>query len=485
VSLRRLFSILAIASGISIGEAVAQTEAADYARIGYAGFISTVASDYQCVGINPANLGFIPSTEIFDLSTPMQPGVEIKRRNFAFTVAEGGVSLHSDALDRSGLLDMITQTSSGSFSAEDKRNAARSFIDKGVRFNIDMIVFAASAQSQEYGGVAFTWRERIGGTYLFNESASRLAFEGRYFDYFDSSYVTFNGDTVGVSTDPKNYSELFDGTRLSTVWFRELGLSYGYRVRDGEDLDLYLGFGAKYLLGYAYVDAFVENGALKAASSLSPFFGISYGKVTSPSLLPGNDFEPVGRGWSIDLGATLTYEKWSFALSIIDLGRMTWDGNVFTAKDTILNGVSSTGFESFNIFEEAPKITGDGNFFKWEGLAAASSDLPARLRLGISHVYDKHWSFGIDAVFPVNEASGALGEPIATAGADYRPNTWFRVGFGLGGGGNMGAFLPVSVLFSLFDNRWELGLSSRDVITYVIGDRPILSAVIGVARVRI
>ena len=465
--------------------AFAQTEAADFARIGYAGYISAVVSDYQCVGVNPANLGFIPTSEIFDLSTPMAAGVEIRRRNFAFTVLEGGVSLHSDALNREGLLEMITQTSEGSFSEEDKRAAAESFIDKGVRFNIDVIVLGASAQTQQYGGFAFTWRERIGGTYLFNESASRLAFEGRYFDYFDSSYVNFDGDTVGVSTDPKFYSELFDGTRLSTLWFRELGLSYGYRVADGDHVDLYLGIGAKYLMGYAYVDAFVENGSLQARSSLSPFFGISYGKVTSPSLLSGTDFVPVGSGWSIDLGATVTYDAWSFSFSVVDIGRMNWDGNVFVAKDTVLNGLTSTGFESFNIFEEAPKITGEGNFFKWEGLNATSSDLPLRIRLGTAWDINKYWNVGADLIYPMNQASGSLGEPIFSVGADYRPLTWFRFGFGLGGGGNMGVFLPFSFLFSLFDNTWELGISSRDAITYVFTDRPILSGVVGVARIRL
>ena len=476
-------TLVAVLSGFCLA-VQAQTEASDFSRIGFAGFMTTTVSDYQCVGINPANLGFQPQPEIFDLSTPMEPGVEIRKRPLAISLLEGGVTLHSDALDRSGLLDMITQTSSGSFSEEDKRVAAEAFIDNAVRFSADFITIGASYQSDTWGGIAATMRERIAGTYLFNEAASRLAFEGRYFDYFDSIAVTANGDTVGLSTDPKTYSELFDGTRLSTVWFREIGLSYGLKIATIKEVDVYVGIAGKYLMGFAYIDATVSGGALQARSSLTPAFGISYGKATTPSFRPGTDFEPVGIGWSMDVGFTLNYEDFAFSASVVDLGKIIWDGNVFVAKDTILNGMSSTGFDSYNFFEESSQITGDGNYFRWEGLQEAESDIPSRVRIGGSYNYNTHWRFGFDAIFPVNEAAGASGEPLVSVGADWRPLPWLRAGFGMGGGGNMGFFMPVSVLFAVLDGTWELGLASRDVVTYVISDRPVLSLVMGVARIR-
>ena len=39
-------------------------------------------------------------------------------------------------------------------------------------------------------------------------------------------------------------------------------------------------------------------------------------------------------------------------------------------------------------------------------------------------------------------------------------------------------------MFSLLDNHWEIGVSSRDLITFVISDRPIVSAVLGTMRWR-
>lgn len=462
----------------------AQTEASDFARIGFAAFLTPVVSDYQCVGINPANLGFVPKTDVFVLASPLGSGVERVRRPWSFTVAEGGGTAHSDALTRSGLMNALFNNGSIEFTLADKRRAAADFAGKGIRFSVDFFSFAASLQTNDFGGLALTARERAMGTFRFNEAAAALAFEGRYYSYFDSLSTNFRGDTIGFATNPKPFSVLFNDTRLAMSWFRELGISYGIGIYKTEELDVFVGAGLKYLLGYAYLDAFVSDGHLRAYSALSPFFGISYGKATTPSFIPGKAFQSIGDGWGLDIGATVRVGKFTFAASVVDLGALRYDGNVFAAKDTILNGMSSTGFNSYNIFEEAPKITGDGNYFKWDGLETATSELPSRLRIGISSAHTYRWRFGIDVVAPLNQAAGSLGEAIVSLGADWRPTLWLRVGGGIGGGGNMGVFIPVSVFFSVVGGFWEFGISSRDIITFVAIDRPIVSLTIGLARIR-
>lgn len=464
----------------------AQTEAADYSRIGHAAFLTSVAGDYQCVGINPANLGFLPRTDIYVLGSPLGGGVERRKRAWSFTIGEGGFTAHSDALARGDLWDALFQNTGKQFTRADQLRAAEAFADNGVRFSVDVLSLGAAYQSDHYGGIAVTIRERIAGTFVFNDAASKLAFQGRYFDYFDSVGVNFAGDTVGYARSPQRYSQLFGGTRLGMTWYRELGLSYGLQLLDMHAFKLYGGASFKYLTGYAYLDAEIRNGQLVAKSALSPLFGINYGKATSPSLLPGNAFDAVGDGWGLDLGLTAEIgEHLAVSASVIDLGAMRWDGNVFLAKDTILNGMSSEGFASYNIFEEAPKITGEGKFFKWDGLESATSELASRLRIGVAWFHTYKWRFGADAIFPLNRAAGSLGEPIISAGADWRPYIWLRLGTGIGGGGNMGMFIPVSVMFSVFDGMLEFGLSSRDLVTLVTTQRPVLSLAFGVARVRL
>ncbi|NQW29553.1 MAG: hypothetical protein HQ472_03465 [Ignavibacteria bacterium] len=464
--------------------AKAQTEASDFSRIGHAAFFTANVTDYQCVGINPANLGFEPTKDIYRLSTPVLWGIERSRRPLAFTFAEGGASIHSDALPKSGLVDMLLQTNSIKFTNADKIEAAKAFADKGIRFSFDVITAAVSYQTDDFGGLALTVRERISGSFRFNESASNLAFQGRHFDYFDSLALDWKGDTVGFATQPQKFSELFDGTRLSMLWFREVGLSYGVTVIESDDFSIQVGATGKYLMGYAYLDAYTSEKALVAKSALSPVFGISYGTATTPSFIPGTDFQSVGSGFGFDLGVTVSLENWAFSASVIDMGAIHWTGNVFLAKDTILNGLSSTGFDSYNIFVEAPKITGDGNYFKWDGLQTATSELPTRIRMGTAYRYSSKWKFGADAVIPLNSSSGALGQAIVTAGAEYRPLKWLTIGSGIGGGGNMGMFMPLSIGFSILDGIWEMGISSRDILLFVTDTQPVLGFTLGFMRFR-
>ena len=198
----------------------AQSESSDFARIGHAAFLSTTATDYQCVGVNPANLGFVPETEIFTLAEPLGSGVSRRRKDWAFTMLEGGASVHSNAISKDGLLDVILQQGGVKFTPEQKVAAANAFSGNGIRFNADVILIGLSVQTQWAGGIAFTVRERGSGNFVLNNEAASVIFEGRQAAYFDSLAVNWRGDTVGFAKRPKRYSELFNGTTLSMVWYR-------------------------------------------------------------------------------------------------------------------------------------------------------------------------------------------------------------------------------------------------------------------------
>ncbi|MBU3742066.1 MAG: hypothetical protein FGM24_07240 [Candidatus Kapabacteria bacterium] len=471
--------------GVVVMDVAAQTESMDYGRIGFAAVITPLVTDYQCVGINPANLGFQPVTEVYKLSTPLTTGITRKRRSWSIGIGEAAFSVNSDALARPDLLDALTQTTSTTFSRQDQLKAAEAFANKGLRFSVEGLGLGLAYQSQWWGGIALTVREKVSGSFMFNESAAKLAFQGRYFEYFDSVGVNWRGDSVGYARNPQRFSTLFNGTRLGMNWYREFALSYGVRLVKSEGVDVYVGASAKYLTGYAFLDAEVRSGALVARSALSPLFDIDYGNAITPSRIEGNAFVPVGQGFGFDVGLTVRAgEKLTVAASVVDIGYIRWDGNVFQAKDTILNGLSSEGFASYNIFEEAPKITGEGKFFIWEGLLDVIVDLPTRTRVGIAWQHNKHWRFGLDAVVPGNAVAGALGQPIVSTGVDYRPLSWLRLGTGIGNGGNMGTFIPISISFSLFGGLLETGLASRDIVTFFTTQRPVVSAVIGVVRAR-
>jgi hypothetical protein len=150
----------------------------------------------------------------------------------------------------------------------------------------------------------------------------------------------------------------------------------------------------------------------------------------------------------------------------------------------VLNGLSSTGFNNYNIFNEAQLITGDGGFFKWGGLQTAATELPTRAKFGASYFVNYRTRIGVDVIASINRSAGSLEQPLVSAGIDYRPLTWIKLGGGVGWGGAMGVFVPVSVMFSFFGGTWELGVSSRDVVTYLAAKQPVMSLAIGVMRLR-
>ncbi|MBL7997490.1 MAG: hypothetical protein JNL32_02515 [Candidatus Kapabacteria bacterium] len=461
----------------------------DYSRLGQAAIGTTTATDYQAIGMNPANLGFIPTEVIYKQSSPMEAGISRRKRNWSVSVGEFGAAVHSNAMGSSDLLGAIFSFNEQQFSLQEKYEAARKFAGKSVYMNADAIILGVSYQSDAYGGFAFTIRDRVSGEFTFNSAAANLAFLGRNFNYFDSSYtLPWNGQIVGVSRQPQRFSQLFDSTRLSMSWTREFNLGYGRRVFNGQSNKLYLGITFRYILGYAYLDSYTDPNTktLEGYSSITPLFNINYGKATSPSTVPGTGMIPVGHGLGADFG--LTYHigpKWRVGASLLDVGKMYWTGNVYRAQDTILNGMSSTGFNSYNIFLEAQKITGDGGYFKWEGMTSIESSLPTRLRMGVSYSVGMLRDVGLDMIFPMTDGrTPNINTVLVSVGSNYQIVPWLYASGGMTFGGTMGYNIPLGVMFSIFDGFWEMGISTRDILTFLFEKNPTASLTAGVCRLR-
>lgn len=473
--------------GCAIPTIWAQTEMNDYSRVGQVAIGTTTASDYEAIGINPANLGFIPETIEFEESSPEQLGIYRRKRFWSVSFGEGGAAVHSNAMGSSDLLDALFSFNARQFSLKEKREAASKFSGKGVFLNADATIFGMAYQSERYGGFAFSVRERVSAEFTFNYTAAQLAFLGRNYTYFDSMYTRWDGAIVGFSKDPKLYSQLFDSTRISMSWTREYNLSYGKRIFNNKGNQLFLGISARYIQGYAYLNSYIdENKNLVAYSSITPLFQINYGKAVSPSTISGTGMRPVGEGFGIDVGMTMFFANtWRVGISLIDVGKMYWNGNVYQAEDYILNGMSSTGFNSYNLFTEAQKITGDGGYFKWSGLYSVQSWLPTRVRMGVSRSIGLLRDVGIDIIMPVTDKVPAnLNAALVSVGCNYQVKPWMYVNGGMTFGGSMGYNMPLGVMFSIFDGFWEMGVSSRDVLTYFIEKNPTVSLTVGICRLR-
>ena len=107
--------------------AVAQTEVSDYGRVGQAALGTTLVTDYQSIGVNPANLGFVLEPFYFVESSPAGVGVERVTRRFAMSIGEAGAAIHSNAMPTGALITAVSTFGGTSFSASEKAQAARRF----------------------------------------------------------------------------------------------------------------------------------------------------------------------------------------------------------------------------------------------------------------------------------------------------------------------------------------------------------------------
>jgi hypothetical protein len=463
-----------------------QTEMMDLGRVGHAAFVTSVVTDYQCVSINPANLGFSPSFDLYRVSTPLSVGVERGSKPITFGFGQVGASIRSDAMTKPQVLDLILQRESATaFTPADQLRAAQEFANRGLRFNADALLFGISYQSRTYGGFAITARERLSGSFILNKGASEIIFQGRRAEYFDSSYTNWRGDTIGVARKPQLFSQLFDGTRLSMSWAREYSFSYGLPLVIGDGWRLCMGATGKLLQSYAFLDAQAGNGEFTAYSALSPWFLIDYGKATTPSAKVGTTLVPIGQGYGADIGLTFKSSSFSLGVSVIDIGEMRYDGNVFSAADTIVNGLGTTGFGNYNLFEQAPKLSGDGNYFVWSGLVETRVKLPTRMRLGGSFNLGYRLSAGFDMTAPLRDVGTNPRNLFATAGISYRPFVWLTIGTGIGSGDGMEIFIPGTITLSILGGYWEMGVSTLDLSSLFTDRLPVLSANVAFLRFRL
>jgi len=481
----------------------AQFEASSFTSTGRGG-ATTFATDYQAVGINPANLGW---------------EYKFDDKKVALGFNEMTYSIHSEALTRDELRQSIKETIRGegdNFTYSEKVDAARDFANSGLAFNADLGSFGFSFMSEKVGGIAFRMNDRIQFYSQLGPTASDLLFKGRTSDYFDVlTYVDFDSitglyDTTlianhanldpdsalnvisGQASIPLNFSTLFEGSQISMSWTREYNLSYGRKLFGADStFMLYGGVGVKFLHGMALLELESDGQTLTAFSATSPVFNIDYGSaalnnpsaITSPSsgLLP----QPVGKGWGFDLGFNAVIKnKLKIGIAVTNIGAITWDGNVYTAQDTLLINTDDAGLENYNIANQLGDLAGDNGLFQWNGLATKKVNLPTMVRAGASLRFSDKIELGCDLLLPTNTVPGSLEGAMFGLGADVTPLKWLNLSAGFVTGGNYDFQIPIGITLIAGNGGWEAGVASRDAITFFAKNGPTLSLSMGFMRFR-
>lgn len=495
----------------------------NYSATGRGGVATTFATDYQTVGINPANLGFRKS---------------FRDPTYTLGLFELNTTIVAEALSRTELLNAIFRSGKNSKvnfqSFEEKAAAAEKIANSNLSLNLDATIFGASARLKGGHNLAFAIRDRIQFFADINENAAEIAFLGYNASYFPELLLS-NGNNILNPRNPNNnepalseaqqqqvqlggflnfpdsarlYSAILEGTEISSSWYREYNLSYGRKLYDSYDFSLFAGVGVKLIRGFLYIDVKAENGALDPSIiSISPTFGVDFGEgdgttAQSPTFQPPQDVSnfrkvlfprKVGGGYGFDFGLTAVIKQNLYiGAALTNVGQITWDGNVYQANDGRLAQFQGAGLDNYNIFgasQGAFQFGGDQSPLSWEGTDKITEALPSTFRVGASYEFFRTLHIGVDIVTPTNNGAGNLTKPLVAIGGDFRPNKLFKISTGFNAGGNNGGVInfPVGITYLARRGFYEAGIATRDITTYFanIGEGSTFSFALGFLRVKI
>jgi hypothetical protein len=449
----------------------AQNALSNFSATGRGGAVTTFATDYQALGINPANLG--------------RQGTSL----VSFTIGEVGAGVGSQSLTNSQLRQLVFHSGDALTAAERTSLVANLNNANALTINADATAFGLSLiLPPGLGGLAVSVHQRLSGHAAFNQNSADIIVNGQQAALVQQYYDAV-GNPRGGSTPPL-LSAALDGTEMQLALTNEFNIGYGVEVLDVPGvITLTAGAGYRYIQGVGVADVRVRGGSLLAYSSLSPVFDVNYGGLASSATFnykSGSGLQPVGSGNGFDLGLAAEVGKVvRLGVAVTDLGSMTWTGNVVTANDQALSFPQYAGLTNYDVIQQLVKQFGAGgeNLFTYETARERRTSLPTKLRLGGGVRLSEFFEAGLDVVVPLNQVAGNLPAPFIGAGLDYKPVRWVRLSSGVSGGAGYNVGVPLGLTF--VTPVWEAGFSTRSVLGYFSEKNPYASVALGFLRFRI
>ena len=411
---------------------------------GKGGAANGVSKDWECIGINPSNLGWK------------------KNHDFSMSFLLGGLSVQSRALDYKQLENAITHPSD-TFSKADKKLFADLFTcQDGLNMQTNLVWLTFSFKVPKAGAFAVNVRDRTFGHVTLSKN---------------SADVLFNGMNAAIFKDTlnfiKNISTLFDSTRIGYMRYREMNFAWGTKLfgiggtPDSSAVSFYGGLGFKYIWGLGNFETIVENGVLTGHSSLSSKSGVNYGTI--------KNFNPeetgsAGNGTAFDLGMGIGIGKVKFTLSAVDMGKITWDKNVLVADDTLLPKPSQfnfAGINSWNMAEQGSHLFNDSGIVHFKPGAAYSTPLLSKFRLGMGVEFSRRFVMGADLVLPMSDNPSNLENAFFAFGMEIELATNLAVSIGVAGNSNYGGSMPFGLKLGHFFKIMEVRVATNDLLTYI------------------
>lgn len=492
---KRLFLgvVFSCFSGFLLAPSAFGQELTSYAATGRGGIATTFATDYQAIGVNPANLAIRKS---------------FRDPKITFGFLEGNISFFTEKITFNQILKSyfpkaFNNNQNYQFTYSQKEQAARDLTNKPLSTTINATLFGFHISSEKFGGFAFSIRDRLDFYSKTNSTISEILFLGQNASYFTSLLLS-NGQTIPNSPDlspeirdqvvfgfrPEDesltYGEIMNNSTIQMLWTREYNFAYGAKIIDSYNVQVFAGVGGRYISGISLIDLeSKDNQFIGETIALSPSFPITGFDIPSPTSVgyqPKNGFgrfafpKPIGHGYGIDLGLNIVIKRNLYlGASLVNYGKMNWTGNVYNLTDGILAQTQGTGFDNYNFVDYSPEtfqLGGDGSALSWEGSAKFQDDLPAMVRAGASYEFFKTAHLGFDVVIPLNpDAPGSLASTMYAIGGDLHLNRRFSISSGISTGGNQefNINIPFGLIYNARKGHYEAGISTQDISSF-LGD---------------
>lgn len=428
------------------------------------GFTTTAVSDYQCLGINPANLGWSWDNHMINVG-----------------ILETGLSIYTNALTKKQVNNDLFN-SSLKLSMPQRVQAANNFTDTRLWGQGGITWLGLSVNVPKIGGFAISIRDRFLWNTVLNNQAARFLFMGYHDSTYFDSLVPTKDTGYATKKNRKPATTVYNGTKIQFVWYREYNFGFGRKIIENDDVTLYGGIGIKYLVGYGALQ-YIDNGSsIDAFSSLSPVFKVNYNEPT-PNPLTGSSIKKVGQGWGFDIGFTLQLmKKLKIAVALNDIGSIKWDKNLYQAGNVTVLKISTPGISNYNIFTNSQLInTGTVPGEKtWSGLASKTVSLPMTFRGGASYQIIPQIEAGLDVLLPLNtKVPGSYDKGILGLGGKFDLVKWVELSIGMVTGADVGVSVPLGVTFYPVRNdatAWQIGFAIPDVMT-LLKNRDIMTGI--------
>jgi hypothetical protein len=414
---------------------------------GLPGIGTTLNQDYNCVGINPANLGMV------------QNGPPVITFGFAGLDAR----LATNSVGFSTLKEFFSD------SIPYQQALADGFANRGVTLSLNIMDFGASVQIPKIGGFAFTVEDRILLNIYMNPLFANVGFNGYNSNYFNSIISDSSNDKIGIANSPQSVLNAFNGSYVKGSYTRSYAISYGREILNiGNNVDLYAGGSLEYVAGYAYADGYTTSNGVTAELAYSNTFtslGDSNSK-TSPASVAISGPTAVAHAEGLDLGGTVVINKTIRAsLSITDLGLsdFTWSGT-----NGVTDQVINSPVDSFKNYKGAASLLKStiGSSIIIQHQVSFTSPLPTQLHLGGSIFLIKKFVVAADIDAPLNSAGGNLEQPVTTLSGGYCIDG-FRVTLGFQNSAYAPLTIPLGIVVGAGKNAvWQWGISYADLLNF-------------------